>query len=86
MKKLLMSVMAVLLAAGLAIAQNTGGDKGADTHKNQPAAPLVKTKAHKGGKKGHKGGKKGKKSSVSTDSKPGGPGKPPPTRPPSNPQ
>ena len=78
MKKLLMSLMAVLLAAGLALAQNTGGDKAA-AHKNQPPDPLVKTKSHKGGKKG-------KKSSVSTDSKPGGPGKPPPTRPPSNPQ
>ena len=85
MKKLLMSLMAVLLAAGLALAQNTGGDKAA-AHKNQPPDPLVKNKSHKGGKKGHKGGKKGKKSSVSTDSKPGGPGKPPPTRPPSNPQ
>ena len=58
MKKLLMCTAAVLLAAGLAVAQNTGGDKlvgGREKSKSQPK-PEVSTQATH--QKGHKGGKK----------------------------
>jgi hypothetical protein len=69
MKRLLMFAITMFLGAGLALAQNTGGDKKLNP---QPLPPGVKapeatstpTKTtEKAGKKGHKGGKKGKKSS-----------------------
>lgn len=85
MKKLVMSLTAVLLAAGLAAAQDTGGDKaasGVGKHKTQPPDPLVKTATHKKGHKGGKGTKKGgKKSTDSTAGTQARPGVPPPTRP-----
>ena len=61
MKKLFTAVFTMLLAAGLAFAQDTGGSPG--TAKTQPTAK--DTTGKKGAKtsKAHKGGKKSKKGS-----------------------
>jgi hypothetical protein len=70
MKKLLTVVCTMLLAGSLAIAQDTGGDKGTKTNtggKKPAVESTTKTKTKtKGGKKGHKGGKKGKKGTTPT--------------------
>ena len=84
MRKFLTAVFTVLLAASLAFAQNTGGDKASktgggtakDTTGKKPAATESKTKS----KKGHKGGKKGKAKgkSKSTGTSTGSGATPPP--------
>jgi len=76
MKRRITFLMALFIGAGLAFAQNTGGDKNALNP--QPLPPgrhpqteqKTETKAHKGGKKGHKGGKKSKKGSSTTTTTP----------------
>jgi hypothetical protein len=58
MKKLLTAVFTMLLAAGLAFAQDTGGstdNKTQPTTKTTTGKKGAKTKAHKGGKKSKKG-------------------------------
>ena len=58
MKRLSTFVFALLLAGSLSFAQDTGGDKAADSGKK--VQKTTKTK------KAHKGGKKSKKSSGTT--------------------
>ena len=65
MKKLATLVFALMLTAGLSVAQ-TGGTTGAAPAQTDTTKSDTGKKAHKGGKKGHKGGKKSKKG-ASTD-------------------
>jgi uncharacterized protein YdeI (BOF family) len=64
MKKFATLVFTMLLAGSLALAQDTGGDKGAKTNtggKKPAVESTTKTKTKSGKKGHHKGGKKGKK-------------------------
>jgi hypothetical protein len=63
MKKLATFVFALLVAASLSFAQNTGSDKTKGKSDNPTES---NKKSEKSGKKGRKGGKKGKKSSGGT--------------------
>lgn len=66
MKRRITFLIALFLGAGLAFAQNTGGDKSSLNPQPLPPGRHPQTEQKTETKKSHKGGKKGKKGTAST--------------------
>ena len=81
MKKLATLVITLFLGAGLALAQNTGGDKTALNPQPLPPGKKASATTTTKTKKSHKGGKKGKTGSAdATVTKKGSGGTTPPPK------
>jgi Ni/Co efflux regulator RcnB len=79
MKKIATLVLSFVLGAGLALAQNTGGDKDKAPKAQPTATEKTKAASTTKTKKSHKGGKKGtKKTNAAATKKSSGGTTPPP--------